>query len=310
MCLELRAGAARVAAGVLAAWTVAGPLPAVGAARTTTPKPVACVPAAASADPSTRIVALTEDGSLKLEDGRRFVPNRIVLPTRLEPAPDVANAAARAVIDAIAGRPITLSRTAPDRHGRLTGDARLSNTSDAEGDLAALLVFAGAAYTAADAPCAPPLLALEAQARRARRGLWARPGAIATAGDPQAMGLHRGLYTVAEGQILTVGVRRERTYLNFGETWRQDFTVIVPTADFAIILEHGHDQGQGNGQGNGQDDGSAYGGSGSGRDPDVLRNARVRVRGVVREQGGPAIMVRSQADIERLADRTGSEDRR
>lgn len=228
-------------------------------------------------------MGLAPDGSLMLEDGRRFVPDRIALPTRLEPQLVIPDAAAGAVRDTIGTRAITFSRTGTDRHGRLTGEARMVDGADGGGDIATLLVSAGAAYADAEGACAAPLLQAEADARRAHRGLWAAPGAISPAGDEEEMGRRRGLYTVTEGRILAVGVRRERTYLNFGETWRRDFTLMVPTRDFAIIFGHG-------------------------QDPAMLRGAWVRARGVVREQGGPAIMIRSQADIERLSDRTGSED--
>lgn len=232
-----------------------------------------------------RVGAVTPDGSLELEDGRRLVPERIVVPTRLEPVPGLAQAAARAAKVAVGGRDIEVMGAAVDRHGRLTAPARLVDPVDGRSDLAAALVAAGAAYAAAEDPCAAPLRAVEAEARQARRGLWAQKGALATAGDEDEMGRRRGLHTVAEGSILSVGVRRDRTYLNFGETWRRDFTVMMRTSDFATIFGHG-------------------------QDPAMLRGAVVRVRGVVREQGGPAIMLKSQADIERLKDRTGSEESR
>ncbi|MFG1294778.1 thermonuclease family protein [Xanthobacter sp. V13C-7B] len=192
-------------------------------------------------------------------------------------------AAGGAVTATLGGRTITFSRAQTDRHGRLVGEAVMTDGPDAGADIATILVAAGGAFTDAQGPCAAALLSAEAQAREARRGLWAEPGAIASATDEAEMSRRLGLYTVTEGRILSVGVRRERTYLNFGESWRRDFTLMVPTRDFAIIL-------------------------GQGQDPVILRGARIRARGVVREQGGPAIMIRSQADIERLSDRTGSED--
>ncbi|MFG1479447.1 thermonuclease family protein [Xanthobacter sp. V4C-4] len=232
-----------------------------------------------------RIGGVAPDGSLTLDDGRRFVVENIVVPTRLEPVDGLAEAAARAGMAAVEGHPVLVSGTATDRHGRTVGQARLTAAVEGRVDLAAVLVAAGAAYATGDGPCAAALLAVEAEARGAGRGLWKRAGAVAAAGDERDMARRRGLHAVAEGRILAVGVRRDRTYLNFGETWRRDFTVMVRTSDFATILGHG-------------------------QDPAMLRGALVRVRGVVREQGGPAIMVQSQAGIERLGERTGSEERR
>ncbi|WP_454917238.1 thermonuclease family protein [Xanthobacter sediminis] len=286
-----RRPAGRIVAGALG--LLAAVLPdggaALAAAAGDARAAAACTPAEGPSDAPARVAGVGPDGSLMLEDGRRFVPDHIVLPTRLEPA--LSDAAARAVLEALGGRRLALSRTASDRHGRLTGEARLTDAAGGQADLAAALVAAGAAYADGEGPCAPALLAAEADARRARRGLWAQKGAVADAGDEGEMGRRRGLYAVAEGRVVAVGVRRERTYLNFGETWRRDFTVIIPTADFAIMF----------GQGGAED-------QGPGHDPATLRGARVRVRGVVREQGGPAIMARSAADIVRLADRRGSED--
>ncbi|MFG1430800.1 thermonuclease family protein [Xanthobacter sp. V2C-8] len=279
------AKAARIAASVLGA-LAAGPLLAPGANAAAAKRPV-CAAGESSSGPSARIVGMAPDGSLLLQDGRRFVPDGIVLPTRLEPVNGLTEAAARAATDAVGGREITFSRVGTDRHGRLTGAARMTGADDAGADIAARLVAAGAAYASADGACAPSLVADEHAARAARRGLWARPGAIAPAGDEEEMGRRLGLHAVAEGRIKAVGGRRETTYLNFGEIWRRDFTVLVPTGDFAIIFGHG---------------------AGSGHDPDTLRGERVRVRGVVREQGGPAIMVRSPAGIERLGERAGSEE--
>ncbi|MFG1400750.1 hypothetical protein [Xanthobacter sediminis] len=264
----------------------AAPLLASGADAAGAKRP-ACAAGESTAGLSARIAGMGPDGSLLLTDSRRFVPDGIVLPTRLEPVDGLPEAAARAAIDAVGGQEITFSRVGMDRHGRLTGAARVAGADGPEADIATRLVAAGAAYASADAACALSLAAAERAARAARRGLWARPGAVAAAENEEEMGRHLGLHAVAEGRIKAVGGRRETTYLNFGEIWRRDFTVLVPTRDFAIIFGHG---------------------AGSGHDPDTLRGERVRARGVVREQGGPAIMVRSPAGIERLGERAGSEE--
>lgn len=260
-------------------------------ARPQAPCPALRLPRVQDARVELRIKGLAPDGSLDLEDGRRFAPPRVSLPTRLEPDASVPHAAAQAVAQAFAGQTITLSRLETDRHGRLTGEAWLHDTAKTSADLPSALVAAGAGFAATTGPCAAPLKALEDAARDRQLGIWARPGAMPSAANVADLSARRGLYTVTEGRILAVGVKRERTYLNFGEIWRQDFTVIVPTSDFAIIL------GQGEGPGSDHD-----------LSPDALRDARVRVRGVVQDEGGPAIMVTSRTEMERLADETGSEE--
>lgn len=147
-------------------------------------------------------------------------------------------------------------------------------------DLAARLIRAGAGYArpmAGDDACRAARLAAEDEARTARRGLWGLADAVAPANDEAAMAIRAGLFTVAEGRVLAAGGTKERIYLNFGASWRQDFTVMIEREDFATIL-------------------------GDSLEPAMLRGTLVRVRGVVRTDGGPAITVRQAGDIARLSD--------
>lgn len=221
------------------------------------------------------------DGSLALSDGHRFVPAGIVVPTVLRPDPELASRAAAATAGVLDGRFLVLGTTTPDRHGRLVGAARLSGRApeDASTPLVLALLEAGAGYAdpRGAATCADRLLAAEAEARRARRGIFATDGAIVAASDDVAAGLNAGLVTVAEGRVSAAGATREKAYLNFGPRWRDDFTVILSAKDFATIL-------------------------GDDRDLAMLRGTRVRVRGVVREEGGPVMVIRSPNEISVLSD--------
>jgi len=266
-----RFGALRLLAGLTLA-AVSSAAPAAAAA---------ICPAPGGRSIPARVIDIGADGSLTLEDGRRLVLASISPPTRLDPAPELAQAAAAAASQVARGRDIRLFEAGIDRHGRILGRAQIG-----EADLALMLVEAGAAYAIAGAACAEALLAAEESARQARRGLWARPEARLDTADEATLSRYVGLYAVAEGRILSLGIRRDRTYLNFGETWRRDFTVIVPTADFATILGHGRDHGRD-----------------SGRDPGRLRGTVVRVRGVVRDQGGPAIVNPAKGSVERGVER-------
>lgn len=225
--------------------------------------------------------APARDGSLALSDGRRLVPAGVVLPTALRPDADLVARSAAAVADLLDGRFVTLGATQPDRHGRLTGGALLLASADDEADrpLALALLAAGAGYADPHgAPaCAAALLAAEQVAREGHRGIFAAPGAILAASDEVAAGLHAGLFVVAEGRVRAAGATREKAYLNFGHRWRDDFTIIVAAKDFATIL---------------------------GDDLPVarLRGTVVRVRGVVREDGGPAVVVREASEIAVLED--------
>lgn len=226
---------------------------------------------------SPRVLGLDDDGSLRLADGRRFVPGQVAIPVRLGADAPLWARARAAVATSLAGQPVRLGPTATDRHGRLTGPAELLNDSGMGRDLALALVRTGAAFADPAAPCAKTFLEAEDQARRARRGLWGSAGALHATTDIAGLSARAGLFSVAEGRILTVGVRRDRTYLNFGDSWRQDFTVMMATADFATILGHGLDAA-------------------------MLRGTMVRVRGVVREQGGPAMVVHAAAAVTQLAE--------
>lgn len=220
------------------------------------------------------------DGSLTLSDGGRLVLSGIAVPTRLSPVPGLAEAGGVAAAEVLEGRFIAIGTAGHDRFGRATGSAALlpDHAEEAAQDLATALIAAGAGYAVPEGPaaCISARLAAETEARAARRGIWAVPGAMAQAGDEAALGLRAGLYAVAEGRISAAGATRDRVFLNFGERWREDFTVIMDRDDFSIIF-------------------------GDGLDLALLRGTLVRVRGVVREDGGPAIFVTTAGSIERIS---------
>ncbi len=70
---------------------------------------------------------------------------------------------------------------------------------------------------------ADEMLAIEAQARREGRGIWADPRfAVRT---PEALSRDIGTFQVVEGTVQRTARVKSRIYLNFGEDWRSDFTV-------------------------------------------------------------------------------------
>ncbi|MEP9351668.1 hypothetical protein [Xanthobacter sp. KR7-225] len=218
------------------------------------------------------------DGALALSDGRALVPAGIALPTALDPQADLvarSRAAATAVLD---GRFVVPRARRRDRHGRLVGDARLAGapsvaaSPDASLVLALLAAGAGFADPRGAPSCAAALLAAEAQARRERRGIFQGAGALAPARDEALLARRAGLFALAEGRIRATGATREKVFLNFGARWREDFTIVLPAGDFATIL-------------------------GDGLDPAMLRGTLVEVRGVVRMDGGPAMLVRTRDEI-------------
>jgi len=91
-------------------------------------------------------------------------------------------------------------------------------------------------YTFADNAMYPQeLLAYEAQARKAKRGLWALPRwGVREAEDCCADG-DIGQFELVEGPVVSAAYVKHghggRTYLNFGRDWRSDFSVFVDKRD-------------------------------------------------------------------------------
>jgi endonuclease YncB( thermonuclease family) len=113
----------------------------------------------------------------------------------------------------------------------------------------------------------------EAIGRKAKKGVWAdKAGAIRKADTITAE--ERG-FQLVEGVVRSVGVTDTRTYLNFGEDYRTDFTVQINADDLPAWTK---------------------------ADPplDSLKGKRIRVRGFVYEAGGPMIRIDNPQAIEVL----------
>ncbi len=229
-----------------------------------------------------RITGLTDDGALKLEDGQFFMPSGIAMPSRLHPDENLLRAARTAGETALAGRALQLTQGTSDRHGRLTGPAALETGEP----LTFALLQAGAGY-AQPLLAAPPrtraraaeisrcnraLISAENEARKGQRGIWSVSGVTTQATDEAGLAARIGLFALVEGTVTATGETRDRIYVNFGRHWREDFTIIVALRDFKLIF-------------------------GNSLDPAMLRGTVVRVRGVLREQGGPAIFARAAEDV-------------
>lgn len=115
------------------------------------------------------------------------------------------------------------------------------------------------------------LLAAEAKARAEKRGIWADPFYAIERADAVS---EVDRYAIVEGRIVSVADSNGRTYLNFGEDYRTDFTIAIAA-----------------------DDTAAFAGD---RAPQALAGKMVRVRGYVRERGGPLMQVDHPAQIELL----------
>ena len=192
------------------------------------------------------------------------------------PLADEAKAALQALAD---GEAVTLwhGGARQDRHGRI-----LAHLVTGRGDwLQGRLLEQGLArvYTFEDNRArAQEMLALEASARQARRGIWAHPfyrvrHAVELAEDDWRKALDS--FVLVEGRVLSVGETRGRTYLNFGEDWKSDFTMSVAAGDRAAFQR-------------------------AGVELEALRGARVRGRGWLRPYNGPALELSHPEQLEIL----------
>ena len=124
-------------------------------------------------------------------------------------------------------------------------------------------------------PCRSRLQAAEASARTEGRGLWAGAGWPLRAEEPQSVLGRVGQFGVVEGRVQSVGERRSMTYLNFGSDWSGDMTVSISRPVWTRLVA-------------------------SGIRPRTLTGARVLVRGLIRDAGGPLIELAQPDDIEIL----------
>lgn len=227
-----------------------------------------------------RPVEALDGDTLRLADGRRLRLAVIAAPKRpldqsaagLWPAGEAARAA-------LAG--LALNRdwflvtagTPRDRYGRLLG-----HLVDAEDNWLNLeLVAAGQARVLSTPDVrlgVDRLLEAEGRARAERRGLWASFAYRVLPAEEARFGLNR--FALVEGFAQAVATVRGRTYVNFGENWREDFTVSLEPADRRLFEREGVD-------------------------PGGYQGRRLRVRGWVLAINGPLIEATHPEQIEVLA---------
>jgi hypothetical protein len=146
----------------------------------------------------------------------------------------------------LAGKTVDLAYAdrGTDRHGDL-----LAYVFVGEGLLQSRLIGDGLAraYSRSDTRrCAVPLLKREAEARTAKRGIWA--DAFYRIRNADELGGDIGTFQVVESKVVSVKVGRERTFLNFGPDYRTDFTVTISARDMKRLAKDGIDPASWNGK--------------------------------------------------------------
>lgn len=159
-----------------------------------------------------------------------------------------------------------------DRHGRV-----LAHLFDGEGRwIQGEMLRAGLArvYSFADNRAAiAEMLALEGAARQARRGIWAEP--FYAVRSPEETTRWLGGFELVEGRVFAIGHGGGRTYLNFAEDWREDFTISLDRRAAGLFDERGIDL-------------------------EAFAGKTVRVRGWLKSYNGPMIEVTHPEQIEVL----------
>jgi endonuclease YncB( thermonuclease family) len=222
-------------------------------------------------------VAAVRDGrTLLLADGREL---------RLA-AIEIADSSRAALQDLIGARALRLESLAAerDRYGRLVAFAF---AGEAKESLQQALLAQGQARVSArvgDKACADALLAVERNARAARRGLWADPNFAPLSSENHArLRAERGHFTLIEGKVLSVRESGGTLYLNFGRRWTRDFSVIILRRNQRSFAA-------------------------AGIEPKRLEGRRIRVRGWLEQRRGPVIEAAAPEQIE-FADETMGQSR-
>ena len=138
----------------------------------------------------------------------------------------LAGEARDALADLVDGQPIELfsGGARADRHGRHLAHLRLADGVWVQG---ALLRDGWArVYSFADnRSLVTEMLKLEHEARRDGAGIWGHPNYAVRA--QEELGDLIGRFEVVEGQVVSTAVHNGSAYLNFGDDWRTDFTLVV-----------------------------------------------------------------------------------
>lgn len=115
---------------------------------------------------------------------------------------------------------------------------------------------------------------IEANARAQRLGFWSDPAyAIKT---PDNIHYYSNSFQIVEGKIMSVALKNDYFYINFGEDWKEDFTINMPRKSWRSFNV----------------------GSGADFDPELWRGRVIRIRGWVESRNGPMIELTSPQQIE------------
>ncbi len=183
----------------------------------------------------------------------------------------------------LTGKQVYIYQTRDENKGRTNrmGYA-LAHLKRKEGDVwvqGALLLqgFARIFPSERNIEMADAMLALEATAIQNNAGLWADPAYSVMTPDTAEKALNG--WGVVTGTVKKIGAVKNTIYLNFGDDWRTDFTIVIDTQTRKQLGRRGID-------------------------PMQLANKPVRVHGWLEEYNGPSIKLSHGAWLEVLPEPT------
>lgn len=187
-----------------------------------------------------------------------------------------ADESKKALENLVLGRSVRLVVTGAgeDRHGRLLAHLYRDDGLWVQGEMlrrgmARLYTFPDNRALAAD------MRAVEKTAQAAGRGIWGfRYYAIRS---PETVSADIGTFQVVIGRVKAAAKVKGTVYLNFGDDWRQDFTVKIDKRALKLFVE-------------------------AAQSAETWESKRIEVRGWVRKRNGPMIVATHPEQIAVLTD--------
>lgn len=233
------------------------------------------------------VVDISAGETLILEDGRAVRLMGILGP---KPGRNGVSSAARGQMETALSK-LTLGKAVVlhlggrqrDRYGRILAHVMVEAGADAPVWVQSALVSSGLARVISfrdNRLCTQELLAAEERARVGQAGLW-KTGYFAIRSALAEDVLYRlsRNYEIVEGHVSNVAEIRGKTYINFGQNWRRDFTAFIPSRSLDLFRN---------------------GDAGRGERASLaeLNGKYIRVRGWLKNYNGPSITVTHPEQIE------------
>ena len=183
-----------------------------------------------------RITEIINPLTVKMEDGEIIHLAGLDYPDLdyYEPG-DIAVTAIKILEDFLTDKDVTLYQTKSKDKGRINRFghhiAHIVRKEDNVWTQGLLLALGTARVrtTEYNLEMAKQMLAIEDKARINKNGLWEENRFPVL--TPKQANDKIGTYQVIEGNIKSVSMRKNRLYLNFGNNWREDFTVSISSFD-------------------------------------------------------------------------------